>query len=117
MQHFPIPIMPGESPLPSRDSELTGGEDAPLKKGDEADQPTDLSQLGDFGIQLKVVIDGLQSGGPEVSIDYLVGYLDKTLAPSAMQQVGRNIVTWRAWYDEYWKLAGALDGSRKDARD
>jgi hypothetical protein len=69
----------------------------------------DLRALGGLGESLNEIFSHLQLGGPEPRFELIVGYIDGVLEPAAMQQVGRNIVTWQAWYDAYWETLGALD--------
>ncbi len=77
----------------------------------------DRQSLGHLGESLNKLTSELREGGPEVSFEYIIGYIDGVLEPAAMQQVSRNIVTWRAWYGAYWETVGALEDGVESASE
>jgi hypothetical protein len=91
----------------------TEANDGSLHQDGRTDLLSGTSRLGNFDIRLKTITADLQPGGPEVNFQLLVGYIDGVLEPAAMQQVGRIIVTWQAWYDAYWETVGADDSAQE----
>lgn len=67
----------------------------------------DLALLGKFGEDLQRVLSQLRPDGPELDFALLVDFIDGELDPVTKQQVERNIVTWRMWYDAFWEMVGA----------
>lgn len=73
-------------------------------EGDVPEESTGLSMLDE-------IIANLKPGGPDTNFELIVHYIDKALDEKTAQQVGRLIVTWRAWYNMYWETVSAMEAS------